>query len=313
MIPLRPLGIGEILDGAVSSIRAHPRAMLGFSALLVAASEVLQALLVGSALSELASRTSVAVTATPDQLVETLVRGLPAMGVAIVVSFLAQLLLTGVLTVVVSRAVLGRSISVQEAWATARPQLGRLFSATLVYGLLLVAAILVPFLPLVVVVLGGGPAALVALLGFAGFLVAVAVLSLVVVRYALLAPVVVLERQPVRNALRRAPRLVERSFWRVLGILLLTQVLVIIVGLVVGVPFSVAATSIAGDDPFGALPLTITTIGGVLAGTLTYPFAAAVTALLYVDQRMRREGLDITLARAAADDAAGPREGGWAR
>jgi hypothetical protein len=43
----------------------------------------------------------------------------------------------------------------------------------------------------------------------------------------------------------------------------------------------------------------VSTIGSILAGTLTYPFVAAVTVLLYVDLRMRREGLDLTLARAA--------------
>jgi hypothetical protein len=40
-------------------------------------------------------------------------------------------------------------------------------------------------------------------------------------------------------------------------------------------------------------------VGTILANTVTLPFAAAVAVLVYVDQRMRREALDLELARAA--------------
>src|SRR5687767_4983300 len=45
VIPLRPLGVGEILDGAISSIRRDPRVMLGVSALVVIASTLLQSVI----------------------------------------------------------------------------------------------------------------------------------------------------------------------------------------------------------------------------------------------------------------------------
>jgi hypothetical protein len=39
---------------------------------------------------------------------------------------------------------------------------------------------------------------------------------------------------------------------------------------------------------------------------LTQPFTAGVVALLYIDQRIRREALDLSLARAArAGDSGG--------
>ncbi len=37
-----------------------------------------------------------------------------------------------------------------------------------------------------------------------------------------------------------------------------------------------------------------------LVGLLVTPFTAGVTALLYLDQRIRREGLDITMQQAAS-------------
>src|SRR6266487_2307069 len=41
VIPLRPLGVGEILDGAFTSIRRNPRATLGIAALLLTAAAVI--------------------------------------------------------------------------------------------------------------------------------------------------------------------------------------------------------------------------------------------------------------------------------
>lgn len=46
--------------------------------------------------------------------------------------------------------------------------------------------------------------------------------------------------------------------------------------------------------------LVLSTIGAVIAGTITEPFAAAI-ALLYTDQRMRRERLDIEPAGMAPE------------
>jgi hypothetical protein len=36
----------------------------------------------------------------------------------------------------------------------------------------------------------------------------------------------------------------------------------------------------------------------VLAGAVVFPFTAGVAALLYLDLRMRREGLDVDLMRS---------------
>ena len=45
--------------------------------------------------------------------------------------------------------------------------------------------------------------------------------------------------------------------------------------------------------------LVLTQIGGGVAQTVTSPFTSGVRALLYVDRRMRAEGLDVALAAAA--------------
>ena len=44
-------------------------------------------------------------------------------------------------------------------------------------------------------------------------------------------------------------------------------------------------------------------VTGLITGALTTPFTAGVDALLYVDQRIRREGFDVQLIAAAQADA----------
>jgi hypothetical protein len=78
------------------------------------------------------------------------------------------------------------------------------------------------------------------------------------------------------------------------------------------VPFALLASAITGTSMFdfaqnGTIPITsilITSVGSVLAATFTAPVRAGIDALLYVDLRMRKEGLDIVLQQAAARQSA---------
>ena len=45
-------------------------------------------------------------------------------------------------------------------------------------------------------------------------------------------------------------------------------------------------------------------VGAIAAGTVTRPITAGVTVLLYVDMRMRKEGLDLALRTAAGSGQA---------
>jgi hypothetical protein len=76
---------------------------------------------------------------------------------------------------------------------------------------------------------------------------------------------------------------------------------------VLAIPFSLLGAAVGGGSGglFGAAGTTsvasliIGAIGSILAATVTRPISAGVNVLLYVDLRMRREGLDLTLRDAA--------------
>ena len=300
VVPLRPLSLMEILDGSVATARRHPKVTLGLSAVVVAVSTAISVVVAVLFLSGSSSVLDQSVI-TGDDLANLGADFLPYALVTVLLSVAGQVLLTGILTAVVGRAVLGRPVVLAEIWREVRPRLLTLLGLTLsVTGLIAVGAGLVVGLALLVAL---------ATATAAGVLVGVLLgMGLVVgavwfvVMSAVAGPAVVLEKQGVRGAFRRSFRLVRGSFWRVLGVLLLVQVVAQVAGGILGIPFFVGSSIIAGATDattFSLLPQVVSGLGSILAGTITYPITAGTTALLYVDLRMRREGLDLELARAA--------------
>ncbi len=277
IVPLRPLGLGEILDGAFGVVREHPKVTIGLSAIVVSITQLLSfAVAAWGSLARQGYGESDVFNggATALNLLTTI---LGAIGLMI---------LAGMLTSVMGDAVLGRPTSIGETWARVRPRFWPLLGAGIVGGL-------VPFLGLVACIIPG-----VFLWGAWSFMT----------------PAVVLERVGVGQSIRRSYRLAVPDWWRVFGIRALAWIIAAFIRSVVTVPATLLALGslIASDgDPgsLGIVPLAVITLGAIIAGTITAPFTAGVDALLYIDRRIRAEGLDVTLAQAAAAEAQGQQPG----
>jgi hypothetical protein len=81
----------------------------------------------------------------------------------------------------------------------------------------------------------------------------------------------------------------------VFGITLLAGIIVAVAGGILQLPFTVLS-ALSGSGIVGTV---IIVIGTIAAGTVTRPITAGVTVLLYVDMRMRKEGLDLALRTAS--------------
>ncbi len=307
IVPLRPLGVGEILDGAFQAVRSNPRAMIGVSAAVVAAVTLLSLLPQAVALDGLAASPALTgdTRASVREQIDAISGPVEALLASSVLTFFAVTVLNALLVVPVSAAVLGRRVSPAEMWQRARgrllPAIGlALLTFFAVLGLSLVA--LVPG----VAVLAAGEAGVGALLLVVGVLGIIVIAVTLTVRWALAAPALVLEKASVLTALRRSWRLTHGSFWRVLGIVLLTGIIVAIGQAALSFPFS-ALSELVPEGPPGATlgptvaRLLVSGIGGIISGAVFYPFSAAASALLYIDLRMRREALDVRLAQSLAE------------
>ena len=260
-VALRPLGLAEILDGSFRVIRRNPGATFGLSAVLAV---IRVAVTAGLQLGAYRFLSTVQL-----ELVGTLVVG-AALGTV----------LTGLLTLVVTQDVLGVRISTREVLTRLR---GRAWA---LLGLALVITVLESLALLPLLVLG------VWLWGL----------------WAVAVPVLMVERSTVRGALSRSRRLVSGLWWRVWGIRALGFLLASLLGALVTVPFILLASLVTGSG-FTAtgvnsgVPVAyvlIISVGSVLSSTLTSPIRAGIDALLYLDLRMRREGLDIVLHSQAS-------------
>ncbi|MFD7667607.1 hypothetical protein [Streptomyces sp. NPDC059788] len=309
VIPLRPLGVGEILDGAVSTMRAHWRTVLGISLVVAVVSQAANTIVTG-----LWFRSAGDFSALENNPDATLSEAMDAVGTSLagsaltsLIGLLSTIVITALLTIVVSRAVLGRSVTAGEAWRDARGRLPRMLGLLLLLPLIISVVIGVGMTPGIIVAAVGpvGPGVLLALLGGVG---AGVVGIWLWVRFSLAAPALMLEKQGVIASMRRSVKLVRGSWWRVLGVQLLTYVLIAVVQMIVQIPATIIAVLLGGQG-FTAWTngegstswtfLIVLAVGAVITSTVTYPISAGVTALLYMDQRIRREALDLELARAA--------------
>lgn len=299
IVPLRPLGVGELLDGSFTAIRRYPRATLGLAACVMLVVNAVQVLVNWYLLSGVEAPPS---DATLSEAGDYFARFGTAVGISGIVTAVGTLLLTGLITAVIGQAVLGRPVTAGEAWQRLKPLFWRLVGVTVLTFLIIVGVMVAAVIPGILVATSSADAG--AALLVIGLLGGMLVSVWLYVALALAPAVVVLERQTVRNALRRSWALVRRSWWRVFGILLLASIIASVVGGIISLPFGLAGGGLTGFSDNSSnvefSQLVISGIGGLVSGTLVRPFSAGVAALLYIDRRMRAEALDLTLARAAA-------------
>jgi len=280
VIPLRPLSVGEILDGAVATMRRHPALVFGVSAIVAVVSAALSLganylFLRGMTVPEPPGPAATEQEAM-NYLSEVLRQTSSSFGVSAVILVITQTFLTGFMTVVAGKAVLGRPVTLREALSELWPRFLPLLGVTILYTIIVAVASIFFVIPGI----------------------------WLYVLFGLAAPALVLERGGIGQSLKRSRLLVQGMWWRVFGILLLTTIVGVIITFVIQIPFNLQ-TGIGGDaadlasQSMGTQLLSA--LGAVISDTIVTPFVAGATVLLYIDQRMRKEGMDIQLARAAAE------------
>lgn len=304
IVPLRPLQLGDILDGAVKAIRFNPKSMVGLSAIVLAVFLIPSAAM-GAGATHLAS-TSLS-RLGPEAEVFLVY---PALLVQNVFTAFATAILSGLLVYVVGQAVIGRKPGISATWRATRGRVRSLLGLMILSFLFTLLSLVLLIGSGVLLLVNNATTAgvIVTLLGVLGFFVLAVVIS---TKIALAAPAIVLEGHGVISGLRRSFALTKGAFWRVLGISLLASVLAGLVGALLGLPFSGAGAAVGllsgqGNESGVIFQTFVTHLSGLLTGAITTPFVAAVTGLLYIDRRMRLEALDVILIRESQSNPAPP-------
>jgi hypothetical protein len=122
------------------------------------------------------------------------------------------------------------------------------------------------------------------------------------VRWAPAASVLAGEPVRTRQAFKRSAELVKGQWWRAFGIIVAILVLEAVLELILGVSAGIAVLLIPGLDLLAkALAASVL---ATIVGSLVVPLVPIALTLLYVDLRVRKEGMDLdSLAKSATDAA----------
>lgn len=307
IIPLHPLGFGTILGRAFVALRRNPKVLLGFA-------------LVVQSVMTLASAAVLSFVVLHQFLrLDTLAEGTDAwdevFAGAIAISILTGLglsLVTGVLSVVVqaiviadvAAAVVGDTLGLRALWRRVRPVLGRLIAYALLVTLTLAVAGGAGVAAVAGVWVVAGAWAIAA--GVVAALGGLVLFLWLTVKLLLVPAVLVVERPGLWRAVTRSWQLTRGRYWPTLGIILVINLSFAAVAQVVNVPITIATTVLSVVVmPTGAtegeamlLASGVSLIGQAVV-VLIQMVAAIVQAtaigIIYVDCRMRREGLDLDL------------------
>lgn len=327
LIPLRPLTLGAILGASFQVLRRNPRPVFGTALVIALLLFVLTTVFTGAIVAWAFNRID---SITPDTADADAVQAgaLAAVIVGTVLVAAANVWLTAVLQGVIAAEVatgtVGRKLTFRGLWRACKHALGWIFLWALLLLAAAIVAYLVFFLVIALAALAGPVGlALGLLVGFLGGIGIVALAAWLLTKTAFVPSVLVIERARLGAALARSWRLTVHYFWRVFGIRLLVFVMVQVAIQIVSIPASLALELLLPNllptdyNDYGSPDDALRAMGAIIPVYLVlYAITALGTAvglvvisatdtLLYIDLRMRREGLDLELSRYVEARAAG--------
>ena len=316
LIPLRPIGLGTLLGASFQVLRRNPKATFGSGLIIQAAIMLVTVLVVGLVTLWAFDRIDSAPLDQQDAVAAgSVLTGVLSAIIPLALTVIASALLQAIIVVEVARATLGEKQRLSALWRRAATRLWPLALWTLLItgALLLGVAVVAGIVVLLVAV--GGVAGIVAgvLVGVFGGLLLAAASFYFYTKTSVVPSLIVLENLSVRASVIRSWSLTRGYFWRTLGVLLLVTLIVQVISQVVSLPVSlVLGFGTVLVDPNGAFALESSIVTVVVTLIVAIPIAAvaavvqsAAVALIYLDLRMRKEGLDLELARYVESAAQG--------
>ncbi len=318
VIPLRPLRLGEMLDGAFQAARHNGKAMFGSALIIQLITAALTLVITFTAVGTFSSdfftnplSETAPTEAELNGLAGTLLQLVLGVGVVSIISALLEMVLQGALVIPVLRATLNRNTEFGQMWRLVKPRIGTLFLLALLYaGATFLAVALYGGILLGLLFatnsLGSGSSGFAALgLGFLLSLPFLAAGLWAGVKVMLAPASIVVEDLGVFAGVKRSWQLTRQNWWRTFGIAALAAIIAGAIGAIITTPISLLlglllpVMSPSPDQMMGisGLASIISAFIGALVGAVTVAFQTGVMALIYVDLRMRRDGFDVTLLK----------------
>ncbi|MET0782591.1 MAG: glycerophosphoryl diester phosphodiesterase membrane domain-containing protein, partial [Microbacterium sp.] len=307
IIPLRPLTFGTILGRSFAALRQNPRVLLGFALCVQTAAYLVVLLGVGAVALASFARLDTLREGT-DEFDAVMAGSIALTAIAGIVLGLAAgalgVIVQGVVVSEVAHAAVAEKLTLSALWQRVKPVVWRLIG----YSLLLTLAVLGLIAVVTAAIIAIGVAALPVAVGLTILVILAAIpLTLWLSTKLLLVPAtIILEHATIRRAIARSWTLIRGRFWPALGVIVIISLVFGAIAQVVSIPFSFLTTGLTtiisptGDpDPSAIIGILVavvlTQVVTLLIQSVAVVVQATATAIIYIDCRMRREGLDIDL------------------
>jgi hypothetical protein len=316
LIPLRPLSFGTIIGSSFRVMRRNPAPTFGLAVLFYGVITIVYFTVMASVYSWAISRVQ---TASSSDQADLVAGNFGAFVLAALVpstlAVVAAAMLQGFISLEVSRATLGEKLKIRGLWRLAKGRIGRLLLWSVAQSIaMLVLMLLATLVTVGVFSAAASSSSASAVLAGAVFAVLVSVVVSAVflaagvwlgTKLSLVPSAILLERMTVLPAMRRSWRLTKSNFWRTFGIQVLIYVIINVGTSVITTPILLVGSIVAGlinpngDDSAGligfAVVAVIAGVVSVVLGATGLVMQSASLALIYIDIRMRKEGLDLEL------------------
>lgn len=311
---LRPLAIGEIIDAGVKIYQRHWRVLFAIAATVIVPIHLLSFGLNLYAIRQAESfgfgdlDTSGAV----DFDLSDFYSFIAVAFIAGIIGIVALLVVNAATLRAVADGYMGLKPDRSSSLSLALRRLGTLVGNSLLQGLAVAGVLAIPFVILAFALAvddgGAGSGIAFAVLFLAAFLV----IAWLFISWTVAVPAIVVEQAGAAKALGRSMRLIRGRWWPVFGVIVLVTIIRWVIGGVAGI--AVGVVVFAAPESF-VLSAIVDTIQTIAIDIVLLPFAAAITAVLYFDLRVRKEGFDLELlARSVGStlpDLPPPTTGGW--
>lgn len=309
---LRPLGLGEILDLAITLYRRNFLTLVGISAIVALPLLVLQiiATVFAIPLDPFSfGRTSAPSSIFSDPVSLALFYG--AFGVIGILNGVASVFQVGATNTAVSETYLGRAATIKQSYGNAFRHWLPLLIANFLVGLATLI-VLAPFFAMIGLSIFmsfiGASSQTSSALGL-GILCLCALsiplflfLMYLTINWAFISQSVVLENTTALGALRRSRQLVKGSFWRVLLMLFLLGIFVYIITAVPTFTVQFASMTLLGFSSL--IPALLNSVITTVISTLIEPLQFTILTVFYYDLRIRKEGFDLQFSMQQLDSTA---------
>lgn len=305
IIPLRPLNFGDVLVAPFKAMRFNRAVVLGLPLVISMGAALIGAAAIWALYTDPQLGLLSAVPSFSGVSPLTIALGIGA----VAIYFLADVIAGAVVAPGIARGALGEKITASFAlsqvwrrfWSLVGLYLLQLLVLFTVWGIVGGGAVAVI---VALVAIDDGMWALAILIVLAVGLVFILASAIVTLFTTLLRPIIVLEDVGVFQAIRRLRALLRGGFWRALGEFVVGFIAITVVSQAIGSVFQFAlvlplAFLDANPDIAAIAFAGLYALVVAITGALTYSYIGGLSATIYIDLRIRQEGFDIDLARAA--------------